>query len=134
MAPHQVVDHYQLVNVHVIERSRYLGRVSQFEDAHAPELVRRLAPGERAFISGSDGLRPFTVVDGLWVNGTWIQGWSQKIADPDKHIGEIVGKCFEPIDPVEVTPCERLDGKWIVHLGDGGVCTGSTVLYLVIVK
>jgi hypothetical protein len=134
MAPYEVVDHFQLVDVHVIERSRYIGRVSQFADIHAPDLVRNLEPGERAYISGSDRLDPFTVVDGLWVNGTWIRGWAKGTTDPGKHNGEIVQRCFEGVDPVEVTQCQRRDGKWIVHLGDGGVCTGSTALYLVIVK
>jgi hypothetical protein len=51
-----------------------------------------------------------------------------------KHLGEIVYKCFHPIAPVEVTSYERVDGQWIVNLGDGGVCTGSSAVYLVIVE
>jgi hypothetical protein len=137
---YKVVDHYRLVDEHVIEQSRYNGEVAIYE--HAPEVVRKLAPGERAFISGDQVLRPFIVVDGLWINGTWVRGWYKTLVGAErefnlvatKHDGDAVYKCFEPVDAVDVTSCERADGQWIVRLGDGGVCSGTTVLYLVIVK
>jgi hypothetical protein len=137
---YEVVDHYRLADERVIEESRYNGEIVIYEDA--PEVLRKLAPGERAFISGDEVLQPFVVVDGLWVNGTWMHGWYNTLNSDErefnlctiKHRGETVYKCFEPVDPIEVTSCERVDGKWIVRLGDGGFCSGSTVLYLVIVR
>ncbi len=132
MPAYEVVDHHRLVDDHVIERSQYNGELTIFEEA--PEVVRKLAPGERAFISGDAHLYPFIVNDGLWVNGTWIRGWSKSLIAPASHIGASLYKSFQPVDAVDVTSCERVDGKWIVRLGDAGNCTGSTALYLVIIK
>ena len=132
MPAYEVVDHYRLVNDHVIEKSRYNGELTIFEEA--PEVVRKLAPGERAFISGNERPYPFIVVDGLWVNGTWTRGWSKVLIDPANHVGDSLYRCFQPVDAVDVTGCERVDGKWILRLTDAGNCTGSTALYLVIVR
>jgi hypothetical protein len=132
MPAYEVVDHYRLVNEHVIEQSRYNGELTIFEEA--PEVVRKLAPGERAFISGRERLYPFIVDDGLWVNGTFIRGWSKVLIDPASHVGDSLYRCFQPVDPVDVTSSERVDSKWIVRLTDAGNHTGATALYLVIVK
>jgi hypothetical protein len=132
MPEYQVVDHYPLLGAHAIERSQYDGEETIHQEA--PEVVRKLAPGERAFISGSAGLQPFIVRDGLWINGTWMQGWRRCTIEPMNHLGESVYKCFEPVDAADVTSCRRVDGKWIVRTADGGNCTGATALYLVIVK
>jgi hypothetical protein len=133
MPDYQVVDKYRLVGEHAIERSQYDGELTIHHEA--PEVMRKLARDERAFISSSsEGLTPFIVRDGFWINGSYIQGWHRLLIEPMNHLGESVHKCFQPVDPVEVTAFQRVDGKWIVRLADGGNCTGSTALYLVVVK